>query len=125
MTHCLQVFRIITFKRNVLIIFFTDEREKLFDEVETEWAKKESRSLLRAQQTVNKLNVLSNSDSESEDESEECITKGRNMALNAFYRIARNTMSMWFKTTEPLAQEVISKSKPFLLILIINIFIYR
>lgn len=90
-----------------LLLLFADEREKLFHEVETEWAKKESRSLLRAQQTVNKLNVLSNSDSESEDESEECITKGRNMALNAFYRIARNTMSMWFKTTEPPAQEVI------------------
>lgn len=28
------------------------------------------------------------------------------MALNAFYRIARNTMSMYFKTTEPPAQEV-------------------
>lgn len=46
-------------------------------------------------------------ESEPEDnEAEECTTKGRNMALNAFYRIARNTMSMYFKNSEPSAQEV-------------------
>lgn len=46
-------------------------------------------------------------ESEPEDnESEECTTKGRNMALNGFYRIARNTMSMYFKNQEPSPQEV-------------------
>lgn len=75
--------------------------------METDWAKRESRTLLKSQQKVTTLDAsLNSSDSESEDESEECIVKGRNMALNAFYRIARNTMSMWFKTMEPSAQEV-------------------
>lgn len=75
--------------------------------METDWAKRESRALLKSQQKVTTLDAsLNSSDSESDDESEECIVKGRNMALNAFYRIARNTMSMWFKTMEPSAQEV-------------------
>ncbi|XP_012286667.1 protein Jumonji [Orussus abietinus] len=70
-----------------------EEREKLFDEVETEWAKRESKALER-------LDTQSNDDEEDEDDSsdemEECIVKGRNMPLNAFYRIARNTQRMWF-----------------------------
>nr|XP_022914063.1 protein Jumonji isoform X1 [Onthophagus taurus]XP_022914072.1 protein Jumonji isoform X2 [Onthophagus taurus] len=85
------------------------EREKLFDEVETEWAKRESKALSSIQQTedTNKASTESSeSESETDDEADECIVKGRNMALNAFYRIARNTMSMWFKTMEPPAQEV-------------------
>ena len=83
------------------------EREKLFDEVETEWAKRESRTLLKVQQNLNKSESSSaDSESESDDELEECTTKGRNMALNTFYRIARNTMSMWFKTPDPSTQEV-------------------
>ncbi|KAJ8980543.1 hypothetical protein NQ317_001050 [Molorchus minor] len=83
------------------------EREKLFDEVETEWAKRESRGLLKAQQKLPTQEACVEGDSDPEDsEVEECITKGRNIALNAFYRIARNTMSMYFKTTEPSAQEV-------------------
>ncbi|XP_044269318.1 protein Jumonji-like [Tribolium madens] len=80
------------------------EREKLFDEVETEWAKRESKSLLKAQQNIDDNNT--EIESESDDEAEECIVKGRSMALNAFYRIARNTMSMWFRTCEPPAEEV-------------------
>lgn len=80
------------------------EREKLFDEVETDWAKRESKSLLKAQQNVDENST--EMESESDDEAEECIVKGRSMALNAFYRIARNTMSMWFKNPEPLAEEV-------------------
>lgn len=39
-------------------------------------------------------------------DTEECTLKGKNMALNAFYRIARNTMSMYFKVTDPTASEV-------------------
>lgn len=90
-----------------MIYFFSAEREKLFDEVETEWAKRESKTLLKVQRH-NKLDSSSgtDADSDSDNESEECIVKGRNIALNAFYRIARNTMSMWFKTTEPPAEEV-------------------
>lgn len=86
------------------------EREKLFDEVETEWAKRESRTLQKVQQKVNnQTSNASDSDSESDNEAEECIVKGRNMALNGFYRIARNTMSMWFRSPEPPAQEVSKK----------------
>ncbi|KAL3284744.1 hypothetical protein HHI36_018889 [Cryptolaemus montrouzieri] len=81
-----------------------DEREKLLDEVETEWAKRESKTLVKMQKTG--IESENDSDSESDNEVEECITKGRNMALNAFYRIARNTMSMWFKNPEPTVQEI-------------------
>lgn len=78
------------------------ERQKLFDEVDIDWAKHESKLIANSNETF---------DSESDDyldeiDAEECITKGRNMALNAFYRIARNTMSMYFKTTEPAPEEV-------------------
>ncbi|XP_067203813.1 protein Jumonji [Linepithema humile] len=71
-----------------------EERKKLFDEVEAEWMKKESKAL-------QKQEALSNDNDEEEeedssDEIEECIVKGRNMPLNAFYRIARNTQRMWF-----------------------------
>lgn len=91
----------------MLICLSLAEREKLFDEVETEWAKRESKSLLKAQEKVASEDTTAEGDSEPEDnEAEECIMKGRNMALNAFYRIARNTMSMYFKTPEPPAQEV-------------------
>lgn len=83
------------------------EREKLFHDVETEWAKRESRTLLKVQQKMSNqhYNII-DSDSDSDSEAEECIVKGRSMALNAFYRIARNTMSMWFKTSEPSSHEV-------------------
>lgn len=84
------------------------EREKLFDEVETEWAKRESKTFLKVQQKISSESYNSgDSDSDSDSEAEECIVKGRNMALNTFYRIARNTMSMWFKTADPSVQEVI------------------
>ncbi|GLH11559.1 Lysine-specific demethylase lid, partial [Gryllus bimaculatus] len=79
------------------------EREKLLDEVEQEWKQRQSRPLSQES--------CSTSDS-PEDESdadiadEECIVKGRNMPLNAFYRIARNTMAMWFRQPEPSASEV-------------------
>ncbi|CAG9821557.1 unnamed protein product [Phaedon cochleariae] len=84
------------------------EREKLFDEVEAEWAKRESKNLLKQQQKPpeDSNGETNDNDSDFEDDADECITKGRNIALSAFYRIARNTMSMYFKTNEPSAQEV-------------------
>lgn len=99
-----QVRKFVRTSGNSVFIFenyFPAEREKLFDEVETEWAKKESRNLVKSQE-----GKLDEGDSEIDEDSEECITKGRNVALNAFYRIARNTMSMYFKTNEPTPQEV-------------------
>lgn len=82
------------------IVTFTDgvfsiaEREKLFEEVDTFWAKKECQ---QADQD--------GFDSDDNDV-DECTIKGKSMALNAFYRIARNTMSMYFKVAEPTASEV-------------------
>lgn len=52
---------------------FTEERKKLFDEVEAEWMRKESKALQRQE-------ALSNDNDEEEeedssDEIEECIVK--------------------------------------------------
>ncbi|XP_076762143.1 jumonji, AT rich interactive domain 2 [Xylocopa sonorina] len=71
-----------------------EERGKLFDEVESEWMKRESKALQRQSASVSENEE--DEDDDSSDEIEECIVKGRNMPLNAFYRIARNTQRMWF-----------------------------
>lgn len=81
------------------------ERDKLLDDVETAWAKRESKALSKMQKS-DSVEAENESDSESDDEVDECITKGRNMALNAFYRIARNTLSMYFKSSEPSVQDI-------------------
>ncbi|XP_076170572.1 jumonji, AT rich interactive domain 2 [Ptiloglossa arizonensis] len=71
-----------------------EERGKLFDEVESEWMRRESRALQRQNAPAN--DNEEDEEDDSSDEIEECIVKGRNMPLNAFYRIARNTQRMWF-----------------------------
>nr|XP_033331925.1 uncharacterized protein LOC117223641 [Megalopta genalis] len=71
-----------------------EERGKLFGEVESEWMKRESRALQRQNAPIN--DNEEDEEDDSSDEFEECIVKGRNMPLNAFYRIARNTQRMWF-----------------------------
>ncbi|OAD55498.1 Protein Jumonji [Eufriesea mexicana] len=71
-----------------------EERGKLFDEVESEWMKRESRALQRQNAPISENEE--DEDDDSSEEIEECIVKGRNMPLNAFYRIARNTQRMWF-----------------------------
>lgn len=87
-----------------------EERGKLFDEVEAEWMRKESNALQREEASPNDND--DEEDEDSSDEIEECIVKGRNMPLNAFYRIARNTQRMWFgdqrgnETEGALADEV-------------------
>ncbi|XP_065359670.1 uncharacterized protein Jarid2 [Calliphora vicina] len=94
------------------------ERQKLFDEVEADWAKREARARRNADRFVNTESVSNeeddvsseNDEEESEEEvdgvSMECIVKGRSMPLSQFYRIARNTMALWFKNTEPTVNEV-------------------
>ncbi|XP_015123580.1 protein Jumonji [Diachasma alloeum] len=80
----------------------TEEREKLFEDVETEWRKRETKALERLNDSTTSLSSMDTSNNEEEededssDDTEECIVKGRNMPLNAFYRIARNTQRMWF-----------------------------
>lgn len=94
------------------------ERQKLFDEVEADWAKREARARRNADRFVNTESVSNedddvsseNDEEESEEEvdgvSMECIVKGRSMPLSQFFRIARNTMALWFKNTEPTVNEV-------------------
>lgn len=42
----------------------------------------------------------------SGDEEDECVIKGNSVALSAFYRIARNTLSVWFPTVKSTAADV-------------------
>lgn len=89
------------------------ERQKLFDEVEADWAKQEAKARRNADRFRGSDDDDSNQSSSTEDEEEEdnegsmeCIVKGRSMPLNQFFRIARNTMSLWFKNAEPTSPEV-------------------
>lgn len=103
-----------------------EERTKLFEEVEKEWKEREKRVSLSEndndaddEEEDNELEededddgcgVGSCSDEADSDEFDECIVKGRTMPLHQFYRVARNTMSMWFSKTEnPSAAEVESE----------------
>lgn len=94
----------------------TSERQKLFDEVEADWAKSEAKARRNADRTT-LSDVASNEDddedegSDNEEEEEdggsmECIVEGRKMPLKQFFRIARNTMALWFKNTEPASSEI-------------------
>lgn len=92
------------------------ERQKLFDEVEADWAKAEAKARRNADRSA-LSDSASNEDESENDESDEeddsgsmeCIVKGRSMPLNAFFRIARNTMALWFKNTEPKSAEIESE----------------
>lgn len=102
-----------------------EERTKLFEEVEKEWKEREKRVSLSEndndadEEEDNELEEDeeddgcgggSCSDEADSDELDECIVKGRTMPLHQFYRVARNTMSMWFSKTEnPSAAEVESE----------------
>ncbi|XP_053662700.1 mucin-17 [Anopheles marshallii] len=93
------------------------ERQKLFDEVEADWAKREAKARRNADKGVGSEirnsgdsdEDDSNDEDDEEDEDEcsmECIVKGRSMPLNQFFRIARNTMSLWFRNSEPNVAEI-------------------
>ncbi|GIX77035.1 hypothetical protein CEXT_305271, partial [Caerostris extrusa] len=75
-----------------------EEKQKIIEEVK---ADHEKHFKLR----------FSPSESEKEDddvddeENYDCVTKGRSMSLSNFFRIARNTMNMWFKNV-PTPEEV-------------------
>jgi hypothetical protein len=43
---------------------------------------------------------------DSEDESGECVLKGKSTSLSQFFRVARNLMSMVFKNEEPEVGDV-------------------
>ncbi|XP_070507346.1 uncharacterized protein Jarid2 isoform X2 [Chironomus tepperi] len=93
-----------------------NERQKLFDEVEADWAKREAKARRNADKGVDsdeQNDSESDEQNESDDEEEsddnesmECMVKGRSMALSQFYRIARNMVTLWFKTPEPANSEI-------------------
>ncbi|XP_062543483.1 protein Jumonji [Armigeres subalbatus] len=95
------------------------ERQKLFDEVEADWAKREAKARRNADKCVSsdirnsgdsdEDEEESNEEEEDDERSMECIMKGRNMPLNQFFRIARNTMALWFKNSEPTVAEIESE----------------
>lgn len=98
------------------------ERQNLFDEVEADWAKSEAKALRNADRTgTSDSNSHENSDEldgDSDDDDDvdeeesgdmECIVKGKSMALSAFFRVARNTMALWFKNSEPTTAETESE----------------
>lgn len=87
------------------------ERQKLFDEVEAEWAKKEAKARRNADKTVDSEDQSNDESEESEDDEDddasmECMVKGKSMALSQFYRVARNMLTLWFKTPEPPVSEI-------------------
>jgi protein Jumonji len=45
---------------------------------------------------LHKVDIKNNRRSNKDDEEDECVVKGSSLALSNFYRIARNTMSVWF-----------------------------
>ncbi|CAG9799318.1 unnamed protein product [Chironomus riparius] len=93
-----------------------NERQKLFDEVEADWAKREAKARRNADKGVDsdeQNDSESDEQNESDDDEEcddnesmECMVKGRSMALSQFYRIARNMVTLWFKTPEPVNSEI-------------------
>lgn len=90
------------------------ERQKIFDEVEADWAKRETKARRNADKGVDSDEQSNEESEESEDEDEEeednasmeCMVKGRSMALSQFYRVARNLVTLWFKTPEPTVAEI-------------------
>ncbi|XP_060850997.1 uncharacterized protein LOC132929571 [Rhopalosiphum padi] len=59
-----------------------DERQKLIAEVDKEWKQ---------------ICKKGDTDDELYEDVNDCIAKGRSIALSAYYRVARNTVAMWFK----------------------------
>lgn len=57
------------------IIVFTEERSKLFDEVEAEWLKRENKTL--QMQDTSTTDNEEEDDDDTSDEIEECIVKVR------------------------------------------------
>jgi protein Jumonji len=90
------------------------ERQKLFDEVEADWAKREAKARRNADKGVDSDELNSEDEEESEDSEQEeqeddemeCMVKGRSMALSQFYRVARNLVTLWFKTPDPPVNEI-------------------
>ncbi|KAL4090574.1 hypothetical protein QTP88_025380 [Uroleucon formosanum] len=66
-----------------------DERQKLIAEVDKEWKQ---------------ICKKGDTDDELYEDVNDCIAKGRSIALSAYYRVARNTVAMWFKEQQQQQQ---------------------
>ncbi|XP_034254210.1 mucin-16 isoform X2 [Thrips palmi] len=95
----------------------TGERDNLFEMVEVEWEMRkerrdkrlaESAALTDQSESASQQDEDDDDDDEDEEDEEEdeCIVKGRSMPLTTFFRTARNTIHMWFKSGSPSAAEV-------------------
>lgn len=95
------------------------ERQKIFESVEADWAKSEAKARRNADRSAlsesnsNENSEFDDNESGDDDDNEsgdsgsmECIVKGKSTALSAFFRVARNTMALWFRNTEPTTSEV-------------------
>lgn len=74
----------------------TEEKDRIKTQVVADYERQMMREASSDQQA---------DDDEEEEFSTECVTKGRSMSLSVFSRVARNTMSMWYKQ-DPSAEEV-------------------
>ncbi len=80
------------------------EREELLRLVEEEYEESNKRKLERSK---NEEDGNDDEDEESEeDEDMECVMKGKSTSLSAFFRVARNLMTMLFRETDPSVREV-------------------
>lgn len=61
----------------------------------------------------------------SGDEEDECVVKGNSVALSAFYRIARNTMSIWLPNTNPTAVDAPVDPVQVIISLTLDVFKYH
>nr|BAN20895.1 hypothetical protein [Riptortus pedestris] len=82
------------------------ERTKLLEEVDEDWNERKKRLASDEEPGNNGSGEGSDESSDTDDNIFECITKGKNMPLSVFFRIARNTMSTWFKDPNPSPSEV-------------------
>ncbi|XP_067135664.1 uncharacterized protein [Centruroides vittatus] len=76
-----------------------DDKKRLEEEVMVSYDKW-AQQRLRNRETGNK-----DDDDDEEEINNDCVTKGRSMSLSSFYRVARNTMAMWYKN-EPTPEEI-------------------
>lgn len=45
---------------------------------------------------LQKVDSMNSRQQMSDDEEDECVVRGNTMAINNFFRIARNTLAVWF-----------------------------
>ena len=84
------------------------ERDELLRLVDEEFEERNKKRMEKAKNEGNEEEDEDDEEDEDEDDEEcfECVVKGKSTSLSAFFRVARNLISMIFKTTEPEPREV-------------------